>query len=159
MGATTKDTGEQGCIPTPKYVVPYYATQPKAAAPTNGKVENLKVAAPKAAKPADAPVDKEGAGIPKKEEGKIDNITLGFLSMAAFANLGALTVLIEMPEGNGINKEYYKNGTIKEEVSYGNGKLHGIFKEYYEDGSLKSEGNYNNGVMDGIVKEYYPAPL
>jgi len=70
MGATTKDTGEQGCIPTPKYVVPYYATQPKAAAPTNGKVENLKVAAPKAAKPADAPVDKEGAGIPKKEEGK-----------------------------------------------------------------------------------------
>jgi len=95
----------------------------------------------------------------KKEEGKIDNITLGFLSMSALANLGALTVLIEMPEGNGINKEYYKNGTIKEEVSYGNGKLHGIFKEYYEDGSLKSEGNYNNDVMDGIVREYYPNPL
>ena len=95
----------------------------------------------------------------KKEEGTLDNVTLGFLSMSALANLGALTVLIEMPEGNGINKEYYENGTIKEEVSYGNGKLHGIFKEYYEDGSLKSEGNYNNGVMDGIVKEYYPAPL
>ena len=95
----------------------------------------------------------------KKEEGILDNVTLGFLSMSALANLGALTVLVEMPEGNGINKEYYENGTIKEEVSYGNGKLHGIFKEYYEDGSLKSEGNYNNGVMDGIVKEYYPSPL
>ena len=95
----------------------------------------------------------------KKEEGILDNVTLGFLSMSALANLGALTVLVEMPEGNGINKEYYENGTIKEEVSYSNGKLNGIFKEYYEDGSLKSEGNYNNGVMDGIVKEYYPAPL
>ena len=101
----------------------------------------------------------------KKEEGKIDNITLGFLSMSSLANLRAFTVFslqvhplfIEMPEGNGINKEYFENGTIKEEVSYSNGKLNGIFKEYYEDGSLKSEGNYNNGVMDGIVKEYYPS--
>ncbi|MDP7028224.1 MAG: hypothetical protein QF380_07445 [Candidatus Marinimicrobia bacterium] len=93
----------------------------------------------------------------KKEEGTLDNVTLGFLSMSSLANLGALTVLVEMPEGNGINKEYYEDGTIKEEVSYSNGKLNGIFKEYYEDGSLKSEGNYHNGVMDGIIKEYYPS--
>ena len=79
--------------------------------------------------------------------------------MSALANLGSLTVLVAMPEGNCINKEYYENGIIKEEVSYSKGKLNGIFKEYYEDGSLKSEGNYNNGVMDGIVKEYYPSPL
>ena len=92
----------------------------------------------------------------KEEEGKIDNITFAFLSLSALGNLGALTALVEMPEGNGVNKEYYENGTLKEEVSYNNGKLNGIFKEYYEDGSLKSEGNYNNGVLDGIVKEYYP---
>ena len=93
----------------------------------------------------------------KKEEGKIDNVTLSFLSMSSLANLGAFTAFIEMPEGDGINKEYYENGTIKEEVSYSNGKLNGTFKEYYEDGALKSEGNYNNGLMDGIVKEYYPS--
>ena len=59
-------------------------------------------------------------------------------------------------EGNCINKEYYENGIIKEEVSYSKGKLNGIFKDYFGDGSLKSEGNYNNGAIDGIVKEYFP---
>jgi len=97
----------------------------------------------------------------KEEEGEIDNVTLAFLSLYGLSNLGVLAALVEIPEGNGlpeengVNKEYYENGTLKEEVSYSNGKLNGIFKEYYEDGSLKSEGNYNNGVLDGIIKEYY----
>ena len=91
----------------------------------------------------------------KEEEGKIDNVTFAFLNLSALSNLGILTTLVEMPEGNGVNKEYYENGTLKEYVSYSNGKLNGSFKEYYEAGSLKSEGNYNNGVLDGIVKEYY----
>ena len=91
----------------------------------------------------------------KEEEGKIDNVTFAFLSLSALGNLGALTALVEMPEGNGVDKEYYENGMLKEEVSYSNGKLNGFFKEYYENGSLKSEGNYKNGVLDGLIKEYY----
>jgi len=75
----------------------------------------------------------------KEEEGKIDNVTFAFLSLSALGNLGILTSFVEMPEGNGVNKEYYENGTLKEDVSYSNGKLNGIFKEYYKDGSLKSE--------------------
>ena len=90
------------------------------------------------------------------EEGEIDNVTLGFLSMSALANLGALSVLVEMPEGSGINKEYYENGIIKEEISYKDGKLNGISKEYYENGSLKSESTFKDGVLHGIVIEYYP---
>ncbi len=90
-----------------------------------------------------------------KEEGEIDNTTLGFLALAGLTNLSSLTSLAIIPEGNGIIKEYYNNGKIKEEVSYKDGKLNGIFKEYYENGSLKSEGRFKNGFLDGKVKEYY----
>ena len=91
------------------------------------------------------------------EEGEIDDFALGILvSVSGLINLSFLTELVEMPEGNGISKEYYENGTVKEKASYNNGKLHGISREYYEDGSLKSESNFNDGVLDGAVREYYP---
>ena len=91
------------------------------------------------------------------EKGEIDDFTLKLLvSVSALVNLGNLTELVEMPEGSGISKEYYENGTIKEEVNYKDGKLNGISREYYENGSLKSESTFKNGALDGKVKEYYP---
>ena len=91
------------------------------------------------------------------EEGEIDDLSLGLLvGFSALTNLVALTELVEMPEGSGINKEYYENGIIKEEISYKDGKLNGISKEYYENGSLKSESTFKDGVLDGKVIEYYP---
>ena len=91
------------------------------------------------------------------EEGEIDKFTLGILiGVSALTNLVDLTELVEMPKGSGINKEYYENGIIKEEMSYKDGKLNGIFKEYYENGSLKSKGTFKDGALDGEVKEYYP---
>ena len=90
------------------------------------------------------------------EEGKIDDFTLGILvGVSTLVNLVAFTELVEMPEGSGINKEYYENGNIKEEISYKNGKLNGVSKEYYENGSLKSESTFIDGVLNGKVKEYY----
>ena len=91
------------------------------------------------------------------EAGEIDDLTLGLLvGFSALINLVALTELVEMPEGSGINKEYYEHGIIKEEISYKDGKLNGVSKEYYENGSLKSESTFKDGVLDGKVIEYYP---
>ena len=91
------------------------------------------------------------------DEGTIDDLTLGILiGVSELIKLVALTELIEMPQGSGINKKYYENGILKEEISYRDGKLDGISKEYYENGSLKSESTFKDGVLDGIVIEYYP---
>ena len=91
------------------------------------------------------------------EEGEIDDLSFGLLvGFSSLINLVALTELVEMPEGSGINKEYYENGIIKEEISYKDGKLNGVSKEYYENGSLKSESTFKDGVLDGKVIEYYP---
>ena len=91
------------------------------------------------------------------EEGEIDDFTLGILvGVSSLTNLVALTELVEMPGGSGINKEYYENGIIKEEISYKDGKLNGVSKEYYENGFLKSESTFKDGVLNGIVIEYYP---
>ena len=62
---------------------------------------------------------------------------------------------ILLPKGIGVNKEYYKNGNLKEEVSYSNGKLNGMYREFYPDGSLKSECNYVDGLIVGKLKEFY----
>ena len=91
------------------------------------------------------------------EEGEIDDLSFGLLvGFSSLINLVALTELVEMPKGSGINKEYYENGIIKEEISYKDGKLNGVSKEYYENGSLKSESTFKDGVLDGKVIEYYP---
>lgn len=90
------------------------------------------------------------------DEGTIDDLTLGILmGVSELIKLAALTELIEIPQGNGMNKEYYENGILKEEISYKDGKLDGIYKEYYENGSLKSQSTFKNGVLDGSVIEYY----
>ena len=67
------------------------------------------------------------------EEGEIDDLSFGLLvGFSSLINLVALTELVEMPKGSGINKEYYENG------------------------SLKSESTFKDGVLDGKVIEYYP---
>jgi len=56
---------------------------------------------------------------------------------------------------DGIVKEYYKSGKLKEESNYKNGKLDCISKWYYENRLLKGERNYKQGKLDGVTKWYY----
>ncbi|MGP8216666.1 MAG: toxin-antitoxin system YwqK family antitoxin [Bacteroidia bacterium] len=51
-------------------------------------------------------------------------------------------------------REYYRNGVLKSEIPYSEGRKNGIAKEYYENGSIKSETPYEDGVKNGIVREY-----
>lgn len=48
----------------------------------------------------------------------------------------------------GVWREFYNNGNIKEEKSYLNGKLHGFFKIYNEEGKLLDAIKYENGEVN-----------
>ena len=48
----------------------------------------------------------------------------------------------------GVWKEFYNNGTLKEEKTYLNGKLNGYFKIYNKEGRLLDAIKYNNGEVD-----------
>ncbi len=55
---------------------------------------------------------------------------------------------------NGVSKEYYPSGELKQIGFNQNGKLEGIGKVFYEDGKLQDEGNFKNGKKEGIWKKY-----
>lgn len=57
---------------------------------------------------------------------------------------------------NGIWKEWYPNGELKEMVEYDKGWKDGDFKEYAPDGRLLRRGKYKDGLLDGKV-EYIQA--
>lgn len=47
---------------------------------------------------------------------------------------------------HGACKEFYENGTLKEEAVYKRDKLHGISKSYSDSGTLIKTVRYRNGV-------------
>ena len=51
-------------------------------------------------------------------------------------------------EKEGIWKEFYENGLLKEEKNYLSGKLNGYFKIYNEEGKLVNALKYKNGLVD-----------
>ena len=54
----------------------------------------------------------------------------------------------------GLTRIFYRNGTLKKEVVYKNGKKDGIEKEYSRQGSLLREISYHRGVRDGRYRYY-----
>jgi len=56
---------------------------------------------------------------------------------------------------DGVSKEFFYNGQLKEEYSYKKGKLHGDHKEYYSNGQLKESGLYNENKRVGLNEMYY----
>lgn len=52
-------------------------------------------------------------------------------------------------------RTYYKNGQLKDECHYKNGKREGVWRMYSEDGKLISESNYRNDKEVGITRYYY----
>ena len=58
---------------------------------------------------------------------------------------------------NGLNEIYYNygRGAIKGIFFLKNGKMEGIGKEYYESGQLKNEVNWSNGKLEGVCKIYF----
>lgn len=55
-----------------------------------------------------------------------------------------------------VHKEYYSNGTLKEEYSMRNGKFVGKHKALYENGKPQAIGQYKNGLMSDVWQYFYP---
>ncbi len=55
----------------------------------------------------------------------------------------------------GVQKNYYEGGKIKNEVTYVDGRRDGPAKQYYTNGQAESEITYKNNVKDGPSKWYY----
>ncbi|MFA5328476.1 MAG: hypothetical protein WC384_11855 [Prolixibacteraceae bacterium] len=56
-----------------------------------------------------------------------------------------------------VHKDYYSNGTLKEEYSMRNGKFVGKYKALYENGKPQAVGQYEKGLMSGVWQYYYPS--
>lgn len=63
----------------------------------------------------------------------------------------------ENGERTGIWKYYHENNNLSEEISLKAGKLDGPFKIYYRNGVVKREGTYKDGKQVEIQKEYNKA--
>lgn len=50
---------------------------------------------------------------------------------------------------------WFENGQTESEKNYVDGKCEGKSTEWYENGQLKSESDYINGQYDGVIKTYW----
>src|ERR1043166_2318275 len=64
---------------------------------------------------------------------------------------------VNRKEANGLKqgmwKEFYPNGVVKNEVNYSDDKMNGYFKEYGPNGSLTNTTKYINGVIQTNAPE------
>ncbi len=55
---------------------------------------------------------------------------------------------------NGVYREFYSTGIIKEEICFVKGQKYGVAKKFYEDGTLKLEGNFIKNQPFGDFKRF-----
>ena len=55
----------------------------------------------------------------------------------------------------GIHKEWFRSGNLKDEISYSNGLKDGEFRYWDDKGQLLKEGHYIKNNLDGFIKEWY----
>lgn len=59
-------------------------------------------------------------------------------------------------EKSGIQKSYYANGNLSEEIEFKNGYKDGVWNQYFEDGKKKLETTYQWNNVNGRYTFYYP---
>lgn len=57
---------------------------------------------------------------------------------------------------DGVVKEFFFNGSVREEVYYKNGKKEGVSKLYDDKGVVRAEFNFRRGMQEGLSRTYYP---
>lgn len=51
---------------------------------------------------------------------------------------------------NGIARDKHKNGQVKGEYTFKEGRLHGVVKEWWDNGQLSTETHFENGKRHGL---------
>ncbi|RPH31200.1 MAG: toxin-antitoxin system YwqK family antitoxin [Bacteroidales bacterium] len=54
-----------------------------------------------------------------------------------------------------VHRDYYSDGTLKEEYCIRKGKFTGKYKAFYQDGKPHAIGEYRKGKMTGLWQYYY----
>ncbi len=57
---------------------------------------------------------------------------------------------------HGIEKQYYPNGQVSEEIDWVNNAKHGIWNQYFDDGTLKLKTSYSYNQLNGPYTLYWP---
>lgn len=78
----------------------------------------------------------------------------GSLNRSASGQLGQAVCHYVDGKKNGVFKEWYPNGNIKEVSLFRDDELHGRRICYWSNGSKRFHVNYINGVMDGVYEEW-----
>jgi len=53
-----------------------------------------------------------------------------------------------------IQRQFYRNGQIREEIPLRNGQRHGIARTWHKNGQLMSEEPYQNGLLHGVCRQW-----
>jgi antitoxin component YwqK of YwqJK toxin-antitoxin module len=71
---------------------------------------------------------------------------------------GAITSTEMFSKGvkQGLERKYYPNGQVSEEIAWNNDKKHGVWNQYFEDGTIKLKGFYTNNKVNGPYTFYWP---
>ena len=56
---------------------------------------------------------------------------------------------------DGLHREWFRNGNLKDEITYLNGYKNGEFKYWDDKGQLLKKGQYINDSLEGFIKEWY----
>ena len=92
-----------------------------------------------------------------KKNGKLVSGTVVFYKLDKTTTKKYKEVVIEVKEGNRINKGYfyYSSGAVAAEYPYDeNGLITGIVKYFFENGRLETTSEYKENKLNGITKEY-----
>ena len=65
-----------------------------------------------------------------------------------------ITTMGKIPDG--LVKEFFFDGAVREEVHYKNGKKEGVSKLYNNKGVVRGEFNFKHGRQEGLSKTYHP---
>ena len=57
---------------------------------------------------------------------------------------------------DGLVKEFYAGGAVREEAYYKDGRKEGVARFYNKKGVVRGEFNFKNGKQDGLNRTYYP---
>jgi len=55
----------------------------------------------------------------------------------------------------GLHKEWYRSGNLKDEINYAVGQKNGEYRYWSDHSQLIEEGHYVKGELDGLIKEWY----
>ena len=65
-----------------------------------------------------------------------------------------ITTIGKIPDG--LVKEFFFDGAVREEVYYKNGKKEGVAKLYNNKGVVRGEFKFKHGRQEGLSKTYHP---